>query len=471
MLPLIPCCNAESIYSHARTTLKAPISPLVLSLVLLLSGGAVAEPQQGLAMHGAPAEPNGFTHFPYVNPDAPKGGRVIFGVQGSFDSLNPLIVKGNPAEGLRDYLYESLLARANDEAFTLYGLIAESVETPDDRSSVEFTLRPEAKFSDGTPITVDDVIFSLGLLRDHGRPNHRSYYKKVTTVEQTGERKVKFTFDSSGDREMPLIIGLMPILPKHRIDPEQFEKTTLVPPIGSGPYTLAAVDPGKSVTYQRDKNYWGRDLPVNRGLYNFDEIRFDYYRDGGSMFESFKSGLVRLRNEDDPTRWSEGYDFPAIKDGRVRKGGASGRDARRHVGARVQHATSVVRRSARARGADQAVRFRMGEPHPVSRAICAHAELFRPLGAQLAWKAGRCRRTQAARALRRRGQTRDHGWEFQLPGERRLRREPGGPARSVTAARSGRVSLERRQADQCRDRGTRRDRDPRRHAGPGAAAC
>ena len=319
MLPLIPCCNAESIYSHARPTLKAPISPLVLSLVLLLSGGAVAEPQQGLAMHGAPAEPNGFTHFPYVNPDARKGGRVIFGVQGSFDSLNPLIVKGDPAEGLRDYLYESLLARANDEAFTLYGLIAESVETPDDRSSVEFTLRPEAKFSDGTPITVDDVIFSLALLRDHGRPNHRSYYKKVTKVEQTGERKVKFTFDSSGDREMPLIIGLMPILPKHRIDPEQFEKTTLVPPIGSGPYTLAAVDPGKSVTYQRDKNYWGRDLPVNRGLYNFDEIRFDYYRDGGSLFESFKSGLVRLRNEDDPTRWSEGYDFPAARDGRVRK--------------------------------------------------------------------------------------------------------------------------------------------------------
>jgi peptide/nickel transport system substrate-binding protein len=270
-------------------------------------------------MHGKPLEAEGFTHFSYANPDAPKGGRVIFAVQGSFDSLNPLIVKGAPAEGAREYIYESLLARANDEPFSLYGLIAESVETPADRSFVEFTLRPEAKFSDGVPITVEDVIFSHALLRDHGRPNHRSYYKKVAKVEQTGPRKVRFTFDGGGDREMPLIIGLMPVLPRHLIDPEQFEKTSLAPPIGSGPYTVANVDPGKSILFKRDPGYWGRDLPVNRGLYNFDEIRFDYYRDGGSMFEAFKSGLVRLRDEDDPTRWTEGYTFPAIRDGRVVK--------------------------------------------------------------------------------------------------------------------------------------------------------
>jgi peptide/nickel transport system substrate-binding protein len=220
---------------------------------------------------------------------------------------------------VREYLFESLLARAYDEPFSLYGLIAESVETPADRSFVEFTLHPAAKFSDGTPITVDDVIFSHALLRDHGRPNHRSYYRKVTKVEQTGPRKVKFTFDRSGDREMPLIIGLMPVLPRHLIDPDQFEKTSLVPPIGSGPYTIAKVDPGKSISFARDPDYWGRDLPVNRGLYNFDEIRFDYYRDAGSMFEGFKSGLVRLRNEEEPTRWTEGYTFPAIRDGRVIK--------------------------------------------------------------------------------------------------------------------------------------------------------
>jgi peptide/nickel transport system substrate-binding protein len=285
----------------------------------MVPGNALAGPQPGLAMHGKPLEPKGFAHFPYVNPDAPKGGQVTFAVQGSFDSLNPLIVRGEPADGVREYIYESLLARAYDEPFSLYGLIAESVETSPDRSFVEFTLNPAAKFSDGTPITVDDVIFSHALLRDHGRPNHRSYYKKVAKVEQTGPRKVRFTFDASGDREMPLIIGLMPVLPKHLIDPDMFEKTSLAAPVGSGPYTVDKIDPGKSISYKRDPNYWGRDLPVNRGLYNFDRIRFDYYRDAGSMFEAFKSGLVRLRNEEDPTRWTEGYDFPALRDGRVVK--------------------------------------------------------------------------------------------------------------------------------------------------------
>lgn len=273
----------------------------------------------GLAMHGEPGEAAGFTHFPYANPEAPKGGRAVFAVQGSFDSLNPLIVKGVSAEGVREYVYESMLARAYDEPFSLYGLIAASVETPADRSFVEFTLRPEAKFSDGTPITVADVIFSHALLRDHGRPNHRSYYRKVAKVEETGPNKVKFTFDGSGDREMPLIIGLMPVLPRHLIDPGEFEKTTLAAPVGSGPYKVAKIDPGKSITFARDPAYWGRDLPVNRGLYNFDEITYDYYRDAGSMFEAFKSGLVRLRKEEDPTRWTEGYAFPALRDGRAVK--------------------------------------------------------------------------------------------------------------------------------------------------------
>jgi len=177
-----------SFYSHTPSPLKA-LSFLIFLLVLL-PGSGHCEPAPGIAMHGAPAEPPSFTHLPYANPDAPKGGRLTLAKRGSFDSLNPLIVKGVSAEGIREYVYESLLSRAYDEPFTLYGLIAEKVDTPDDRSFVEFTLNPHAKFSDGTPISVDDVIFSHALLRDHGRPNHRSYYQKVTRVEKTSDRKV-----------------------------------------------------------------------------------------------------------------------------------------------------------------------------------------------------------------------------------------------------------------------------------------
>lgn len=270
-------------------------------------------------MHGEPREEADFSHFPYVNPDAPKGGRARFAKQGTFDSLNPFIVKGGSADGMREYVFETLMARAYDEPFTLYGLIAETVDTPPDRSWVEYTLHPDAKFSDGTPITVEDVIFSYTVLRDRGRPNHRSYYKKVTNVEKTGDRSVRFTFDDSGDREMPLIMGLMPILPRHALTPETFEMTTLEAPLGSGPYVVDQVDPGKSITYKRNPAYWGRDLPVNRGRYNFDEIRVDYFRDASSVFEAFKSGLVDLRDELSPNRWAQGYNFPAMRAGRVSK--------------------------------------------------------------------------------------------------------------------------------------------------------
>lgn len=312
---LVQCVG---IYSHAGSPLKASIFLFLLGFLLNPALGQ-AEPVTGLAMHGVPQEDAGFEHFPYADPAAPKGGEARFAAQGSFDSLNPFIVKGLAADGLREHVYESLMARSYDEPFTLYGLIAETVETPMDRSWVEFTLNPHAKFSDGTPITVDDVVFSHAVLRDRGRPNHRSYYEKVKSVEKTGERRVRFTFDNANDREMPLIMGLMPVLPSHLLTPETFELTTLDPPVGSGPYRVETVDPGKSITYARDPNYWGRDLAVNRGLHNFDRIRIDYYRDAGSMFEAFKSGLVEFRDETDPTRWTEGYRFPALDDGRVSK--------------------------------------------------------------------------------------------------------------------------------------------------------
>ena len=287
--------------------------------LLSLMPRAVAEPVHGIALYGAPKEPPGFTHFSYVNPHAPKGGRLVLGAFGSFDSLNPLIVKGVAANGMRDFTIESLMARGLDEPFTLYGLIAETVEMPEDRSSITFNLNPQAHFSDGKPITADDVIFSFELLKEKGRPNHRTYFSKVAKTERLSDRSVRFTFDAAGDREIPLILGLLPVLPKHAIKPETYDYTTLEPPIGSGPYRVGKVDAGRSVTFVRDANYWGRDLPVNRGRYNFDEIRFDYFREGSVMFDAFKSGQIDLWPEEDPRRWANGYDFPAMRDGRAVK--------------------------------------------------------------------------------------------------------------------------------------------------------
>jgi peptide/nickel transport system substrate-binding protein len=281
-----------------------------------------------MAMHGAPRYGPGFRCFDYANPGAPKGGRISLANPGgaasmSFDSFNPFIVKGNPAAGLaepdRRYVFETLMARSMDEPFSLYGLLAATVETPEDRSYAQFELHPEARFSDGSPVTVDDVIFSHHVLKEHGRPNHRSYYAKVTKVEKVGERGVKFTFDEAGDREMPLIMGLMPVLPHSRYSAGTFEQTSLTPPLGSGPYVVAAVDAGSSVTFKKNPAYWGKDLPVNCGLYNFDEIKHEYYNDSNSMFEGFKKGLYDFRVEATTSRWVNGYDFPALRDGRVVK--------------------------------------------------------------------------------------------------------------------------------------------------------
>jgi peptide/nickel transport system substrate-binding protein len=285
------------------------------------TGGVKAEPRSAIAMHGEPALPTDALAFPYVNPDAPKGGRLVQGVLGTFDSLNPLIVKGLAPPDIRGYVIEGLMTRGYDEPFTLYGLLAESVETDAARSYVTFALNPRAEFSDGRPVTAEDVLFSWQLLRDRGRPNHRTYYAKVAKAEKLDERKVRFTFDGSGDRELPLILALMPVLPRHAVNPETFEETTFALPIGSGPYTVAAVDPGRSVTLKRNPNYWGRNLRINRGLWNFDEVKLDFYRDSNSHFEAFKKGLYDVRAENDPGRWEESYDFPAVRDGRVIKEG------------------------------------------------------------------------------------------------------------------------------------------------------
>jgi peptide/nickel transport system substrate-binding protein len=272
-----------------------------------------------IAMHGGPALPENFKSLPYANPDAPKGGTITEGVLGTFDSLNPFIVQGLAVQAVRGYVVESLMARDYDEPFTLYGLLARSIATDDARSFVTFSLNPAARFSDGTQVTADDVMFSWRLLRDHGRPNHRTYYAKVAKAEILDPLTIRFDFVDGSDRELPLILGLMPVLPKHAVDVANFEKSSLAKPIGSGPYIVDKIDIGKSVSLKRDPNYWGRDLPINRGLWNFDEVRFDFYRDGNANFEAFKAGLYDVRSETDPTRWQTGYDFPAVRDGRVIK--------------------------------------------------------------------------------------------------------------------------------------------------------
>ena len=304
---------------HGSRASAAFAVAIVIGLAVDAGTPTQAEPMHGIAMHGPPALPSGYPHFQHADPAAPKGGRITFASIGTFDSLNPFIVKGIAAADLRHWVFDSLMARNYSEPFALYGLIAESIETPDDRSWVEFRLRPEARFSDGTPVTAEDVVFSMETLRTKGRPNYRNTYGKIASVERPDERTIRFIFGAERDRELPLLIGLMPILPKHVYETRAFDETSLEPPVGSGAYAVAAVDAGKSITYQRNPDYWARDLPANVGRFNFDTIHYEYYRDEAARFEAFKKGLFDLNLEGNPTSWATGYDFPAFRDGRVVK--------------------------------------------------------------------------------------------------------------------------------------------------------
>ncbi len=296
-------------------------------LVGLCAGESLAAPSHGIAMHGEPALTKGFDHFAYADPAAPKGGGITYAFVGTYDSLNPFIVKSatTTSRGIWDAsignnVFESLLVRNRDEAFSLYGLLADTVDMPEDRSSVTFTINPNAKFSDGQKVTPEDVIFSLELLREKGRPNlYPAWFKTVAKSEIVGTNGVKFTFANSENRELPFLIGLMPILPKHATDAETFDQSTLKPLIGSGPYVMDKITPGEQLTLKRNPDYWGKDLNVKRGFDNFDTIRIDYYRDRNAMFEAFKKGLYDVNPEADPARWLDGYDFPAATDGRVVK--------------------------------------------------------------------------------------------------------------------------------------------------------
>ncbi|HUF88259.1 MAG TPA: extracellular solute-binding protein [Thermohalobaculum sp.] len=288
--------------------------------VLALSvAPARAGPAHGIAMHGPPALEPGFSHLPYANPHAPQGGRVAYGEVGGFDSLNPYILKGRAPWGVRAHTVESLMARSWDEPFTLYGLLAESVETPPDRSWVAFTLRAEARFSDGAPVLVEDVIWSLETLGTEGHPAFRNAWDAVEEVRQTGPRTLRISF-SQPNRELPLIMGLRPVLKKAQWAGRDFTRSGLEPVIGSGPYVVGDLEPGRFIAFRRDPNHWGRDLAVNRGVDNFDEIRYEYYRNADALWSAVKTGAVSLFVDSDPVRWVTGYDFPAARDGRIERG-------------------------------------------------------------------------------------------------------------------------------------------------------
>lgn len=294
-----------------------PLAALTLILALVLGGALRAEaPAHAIAMYGAPDLPPDFVSLPHVNPDAPKGGRIVFGESGGFDSLNPFILKGRAPAGIAPYTVETLMGRSWDEPFTLYGLIAESIATDDARSWVEFTLRPEARFADGSPVTVEDVIWSFEILGTKGSPRYLAAYEKVATVRATGPRSVRFDFKAP-DRELPLLLGLRPILKQAQWEGKDFAESGLEAPIGSGPYEVAEFEADRFVVLRKRADWWGRDLPFNRGLHNLDEIRYDYYADANAMFEAFKAGATMSFREGSVTRWQTGYDFPAATEGRI----------------------------------------------------------------------------------------------------------------------------------------------------------
>ncbi len=288
-------------------------------IILALVGTANAAPRYGIAMYGDPALPQDFVSLPYVNPDAPKGGKIIFGEAGGFDSLNPYILKGRAPWGIRAHVVETLMGRNWDEPFSLYGLLAESIEVGANREWVEFTLRPEAKFSDGSPVTVEDVLWSFETLGTKGHPRYSKSWSKIEKAEATGPRSIRFTFNTV-DRELPLILGLRPILKKAQWQGHDFSKSGVdIVPVGSGPYVVDSFKPGEFITFKRNPDYWGKDLPINRGRNNLDVIRYDYYADASVLFEAFRAGETSVFREGSAAKWENSYDFPAIRSGDIVK--------------------------------------------------------------------------------------------------------------------------------------------------------
>lgn len=283
------------------------------------------KPQHGIALHGELKYPVDFKHLDYVNPDAPKGGTLKLSAIGTFDSLNPFIIKGTPAAGLNflrsGFVYESLMQNSWDEPFSLYGVIAESIEVPEDKSWVAFNLRSQAKWADGQPITAEDVVWTFNTLMEKGNPFFKAYYGDVEKAEALSPSRVKFTFKVAGNAELPLIVAEMAILPKHYWTAEgrDFGQTSLTPPLGSGPYKIGQVEAGRKIEYVRRDDWWGKDLPFFKGFYNFDRIEYDYYRDTNVALEAFFAGQFDVQEENTAKLWASAYDAPPVLDGRIIK--------------------------------------------------------------------------------------------------------------------------------------------------------
>mgnify|MGYP000918423021 CR=1 FL=1 len=290
----------------------------ILSFTLSLSAQASVEPSHGIAMHGDLKYGAGFSHFEYVNPNAPKGGVFKQAANGTFDSFNPFIIKGTAADGT-GLTFDTLMARSYDEPFTQYGLLAEAVRMPESRAWVEFDLRQQARFSDGTPVTANDVIETFKLLREQGSPFYKAYYRDISSITALTDQTVRFEFGSEENRELPLIIGEVPILSANYWKERDFTKPSLEPILGSGPYLVDSFEAGRTITYKRNPDYWGADLPVNRGRYNFDAMQFDYYRDSTVALEAFKAEEYDFREENSSKNWATSYTGPAFDEGRIKK--------------------------------------------------------------------------------------------------------------------------------------------------------
>ncbi|MGP8232505.1 MAG: extracellular solute-binding protein [Methylovirgula sp.] len=291
---------------------------LGIAAVVFASAAPSAAQDYGIAMHGAPALPPDYTHFPYADPGARKGGKLTLGFLGTFDSLNPFNVKsGSAAQGLIPDVFQTLMARSMDEPFTMYGLVAQSIETDEARDYALFHLDPRARFADGSPITSTDIRFTFDLLKTKGRPQQRSAYTLVKSVETPDAETIRFDFPGLNDRELPLILALMPVLSHKATNADDFDTASFAIPLGSGPYKIAEVDPGQKLILRRNTRYWAKNLPSQRGLFNFDTIEIDYYRDPNSLFEAFSAGLIDARFENDPLRWATSYDLPAVREHRV----------------------------------------------------------------------------------------------------------------------------------------------------------